>query len=205
MSWDINHVVIVGRLTRDPDLTYTQSGSAVCRFSVAVNRSSGPAAEGQEETTSFFNVVAWNKTAELCKEYLSKGKQVGIDGRLQQRRWSGNDGAKRSSVEIVANNVQFFGPPTARGGERQYQTAERSRGSGRQAPPGARAGEHPPGEYPEGEQPGGNYPEDFGQPGNLEGAGGAQSGGQKAGTVKGGGEQEHDPFLSELDDDEIPF
>jgi hypothetical protein len=67
MSWDINHVVIVGRLTRDPELTYTQSGAAVCRFSVAVNRSSGPRVEGQDEAASYFNVVAWNKTAELCK------------------------------------------------------------------------------------------------------------------------------------------
>jgi single-strand DNA-binding protein len=200
MSWDINHVVIVGRLTRDPDLSYTQSGSAVCRFSVAVNRSSGAVAEGQEDTTSFFNVVAWNKTAELCKEYLSKGKQVGIDGRLQQRRWSGTDGAKRSSVEIVANNVQFFGPPTARTGEKQYQTADKSRSPGRQAPSGSRAGEQLPGEYPEG-----GYPEDFEQPGESQKAGSVRSGEQRAGASGGGGEQEHDPFLSELDDDEIPF
>ena len=205
MSWDINHVVIVGRLTRDPDLSYTQSGSAVCRFSVAVNRSSGPAAEGQEDTTSFFNVVAWNKTAELCKEYLSKGKQVGIDGRLQQRRWSGTDGAKRSSVEIVANNVQFIGPPTARTGERQYQGADRARGPGKQPPPGSRSGEQPQGEYPEGEPPAGDYPEGFEQAGDRQKVGGVQSGGQRAGTAKGGEEQEHDPFLSELDDDEIPF
>ncbi len=205
MSWDINHVVIVGRLTRDPDLSYTQSGSAVCRFSVAVNRSSGPAAEGQDDTTSFFNVVAWNKTAELCKEFLSKGKQVGIDGRLQQRRWSGTDGAKRSSVEIVASNVQFFGPPSGRAGERQYQAADRSKGPGRQAPPGSRTGEHPQGEYHEGEPPPGDFPEEFGQPADRQGAGGAQGGGQRAGTAGSGGEQDHDPFLSELDDDEIPF
>ena len=110
MSWDINHVVVVGRLTRDPELTYTQSGAAVCRFSIAVNRSSGSSGEGQDDSASYFNIVAWNKTAEICKEYLSKGKQVGIDGRLQQRRWAGQDGTRRSSVEIVANNVQFFGP-----------------------------------------------------------------------------------------------
>jgi single-strand DNA-binding protein len=204
MSWDINHVVIVGRLTRDPDLSYTQSGSAVCRFSVAVNRSSGPAAEGQDDTTSFFNVVAWNKTAELCKEFLSKGKQVGIDGRLQQRRWSGTDGAKRSSVEIVANNVQFFGPPAGRTGERQYQAADRSKGPGREAPPGSRTEGNPQGEYHEGEQPPADFPEELGHPGNRQGAG-AQGGGQRAGTARSGGEQEHDPFLSELDDDEIPF
>jgi len=110
MSWDINHVVLVGRLTRDPELTYTQSGAAVCRFSIAVNRSSGSSSDSQDDSTSYFNIVTWNKTAEICKEYLAKGKQVGIDGRLQQRRWAGQDGVRRSSVEIVANTVQFFGP-----------------------------------------------------------------------------------------------
>jgi single-strand DNA-binding protein len=205
MSWDINHVVIVGRLTRDPELSYTQSGSAVCRFGIAVNRSSGPAAEGQEDTTSFFNVVAWNKTAELCKEFLSKGKQVGIDGRLQQRRWSGTDGAKRSSVDIVANNVQFFGPPAPRSGDRQYQGADRSRAPGRQGQAGFRAQESPQGGYAGGEPaPGaeaaGEFPDELAQAGNRSKPGG----GQKAGAG-GGGEEEHDPFLSELDDDEIPF
>ena len=92
MSWDVNHVVLIGRLTRDPELTYTQSGSAVCRFSIAVNRTSGTRGENQEESTSFFNIVAWNKTAEICKEYLNKGKQVAVDGRLQQRRWTATDG-----------------------------------------------------------------------------------------------------------------
>jgi len=175
MSWDINHVVIVGRLTRDPELSYTQSGAAVCRFSVAVNRSSGPSREGQDESASFFNVVAWNKTAELCKEYLSKGRQVGIDGRLQQRSWSGTDGVKRSSVEIVANNVQFFGPSgraggtpsnAASGGWAPQETSDRSSGQKSRTPPTADEGQPPP----EGTQ-----------------------------------EQGHDPFLSELDDDEIPF
>ncbi len=111
MSWDINHVVLVGRLTRDPELSYTPSGTAVCRFSIAVNRTSGPGTDDDGSGTSYFNIVTWNKTAEICKEYLSKGKQVGIDGRLQQRRWEGQDGIKRSTIEIVATNVQFFGSP----------------------------------------------------------------------------------------------
>ncbi len=120
MSWDINHVILVGRLTRDPELTYTQSGAAICKFSIAVNRSSGSGGD-TGDTASFFNIVAWNKTAEICKEYLTKGKQVGIDGRLQQRRWTGSDDTKRSTVEIVANNVQFFGP--ARQPAEQLQTS----------------------------------------------------------------------------------
>jgi single-strand DNA-binding protein len=163
MSWDINHVVVVGRLTRDPELKYTQSGAAVARFSIAVNRSSGSRGDDSEETTSFFNVVAWNKTAEICKEYLTKGKQVGVDGRLQQRRWSGNDGVRRSNVEIVANNVQFFGP--ARPQQQRYE-----------------------GEPKEGEEE---------QPTYLEPG--------RSTTEAAGKEEERDPFLSELDDDEIPF
>ena len=169
MSWDINHVVVVGRLTRDPELSYTQSGSAVCRFSIAVNRSSGQASEGQEESASFFNVVAWNKTAEICKEYLSKGKQVGIDGRLQQRRWSGVDGVKRSNIEIVANNVQFFGPP-------QRQAAERS-----------------------------PAPEQRFAPQDIEGQDFAEEEKRPADVKRGAAEQGEEPFISELDDDEIPF
>jgi single-strand DNA-binding protein len=143
MSWDLNRVVIVGRLTKDPDLSYTQSGAAVCKFSIAVNRSSGsrrsresngyqgaegsvgpsgssrPSGTGQDDSTSYFNIVTWNKTAEICKEYLSKGRQVGIDGRLQQRRWTAEDGTKRSIVEIVANTVQFFG--AGRAMQEQYK------------------------------------------------------------------------------------
>ncbi len=121
MSWDINHVVLVGRLTRDPELSYTPSGTAVCRFSIAVNRSSGPGSGDDGSGTSYFNIVTWNKTAEICKEYLSKGKQVGIDGRLQQRRWEGQDGVKRSTIEIVATNVQFFGSP-----KQDYESAPRA-------------------------------------------------------------------------------
>lgn len=178
MSWDINHVVIVGRLTRDPELTYTQSGAAVCRFSVAVNRSSGPRVEGQDEAASYFNVVAWNKTAELCKEYLSKGRQVGIDGRLQQRSWSGTDGVKRNSVEIVANNVQFFGP----GGQRAQ---------------GAAQGAEPQQEI---------HPAQGTQQGGAQGGKPAASRGREQSAQDAGSEnQDHDPFLSELDDDEIPF
>jgi len=162
MSWDINHVVLVGRLTRDPELTYTQSGTAVCRFSIAVNRTSSTGAESQDSSTSYFTVVTWNKTAEICKEYLSKGKQVGIDGRLQQRRWAGQDGMKRSTVEIVANNVQFFGPPLRVQGEQQKSISQRK--------------------APVEQEPATEESSDA-----LE------------------GKMEEEPFLSELDDDEIPF
>jgi single-strand DNA-binding protein len=175
MSWDINHVVLVGRLTKDPELTYTQSGAAICKFSIAVNRSSGSSRGSTgdgEGSANFFNIVAWNKTAEICNQYLSKGRQVAIDGRLQQRRWEGSDGVKRNTVEIVANNVQFFGP--ARGQSGQY-------GETRQfdSQSGASLGDFAP-----------------------AGSGSSEDGAPL--TVNEGGE-ERDPFLSELDDDEIPF
>jgi single-strand DNA-binding protein len=171
MSWDINHVVLVGRLTKDPELTYTQSGAAVCRFSIAVNRSSGQSTDG-DGSANFFNIVAWNKTAEICNQYLSKGRQVAIDGRLQQRRWEGSDGVKRNTVEIVANNVQFFGP--ARGASGQVQ----------------RGGQ---GESFEDRSPGGSPSDD----------GGRKEGSRPLSVNQGG--DDSDPFLSELDDDEIPF
>ncbi len=172
MAWDINHVVVIGRLTKDPELTYTQSGSAVCKFSIAVNRSSG--SQESDGSASFFNIVAWNKTAEICKEYLAKGRQVGIDGRLQQRRWEAQDGSKRSSVEIVANNVQFFG-------------SGRGSGGGDFASPGSQR-------Y--GAQ-GSEGSQDFSRPGSENARTVAESGKD----VPAGSE----PFLSELDDDEIPF
>ena len=175
MSWDINHVVLIGRLTKDPELTYTQSGAAICKFSIAVNRSSGSSRGNTgdaEGSANFFNIVAWNKTAEICNQYLSKGRQVAIDGRLQQRRWEGSDGVKRNTVEIVANNVQFFGP--ARGGSGQYGAAGQSDGqTDRPFADSAAAG-----------------------------GGRGESGAPPA--VNDGGD-ERDPFLSELDDDEIPF
>jgi single-strand DNA-binding protein len=175
MSWDINHVVLVGRLTKDPELTYTQSGAAVCRFSIAVNRSSGQSTEG-DGSANFFNIVAWNKTAEICNQYLAKGRQVAIDGRLQQRRWEGSDGVKRNTVEIVANNVQFFGP--ARGTSGQYGS------------PGQRDGQVEPFE-------------DRGTGGSPYGNGGRKESSKPLSVNEGG--EESNPFLSELDDDEIPF
>jgi single-strand DNA-binding protein len=175
MSWDINHVVLVGRLTKDPDLTYTQSGAAVCRFSIAVNRTSGQSGDN-EGSVNFFNIVAWNKTAEICNQYLSKGRQVAIDGRLQQRRWEGSDGVKRNTVEIVAGNVQFFGP--ARGGSGQYSGA------------GQRGGQA---ETVENRSYGdSSYESEKGQEPS------------RPLSVNEAGEDSN-PFLSELDDDEIPF
>lgn len=106
MARDINSTIIVGRLTRDPELSYTQSQTALCRFSIANNR---PGAN-QTEEVNFFDIIAWDKTATVCSQYLKKGSQVVIEGRLQQNRFKDKQtGANRSKVEIVVQSVQFIG------------------------------------------------------------------------------------------------
>jgi single-strand DNA-binding protein len=107
MAADINHVVLVGRLTRDAELKYTANGQAVCKFSIAVNRSRKNGDQWVDEA-SFFDVTLWGRQGEAVNQYLVKGKQVGIDGELRQDRWE-QDGQKRSRVDIVANNLQLLG------------------------------------------------------------------------------------------------
>jgi single-strand DNA-binding protein len=105
MSYDINSFTMIGRLTRDPELSYTpQNNTAVCKFSVANNTGK------DDSTVGFYNVVVWGKMAEIANQYLEKGSQVVLNGRLQQRRYQGKDGTNKSIVELVANNVQFVGP-----------------------------------------------------------------------------------------------
>ena len=104
---DINHVVLVGRLTRDAELKYTNSGSAVSSFSLAINRRRKSGDQWVEEV-SYFDIVVWGKTAESLSPYLVKGKQVGIEGELRQNRWE-QDGQKRSRVEVASRNIQLLG------------------------------------------------------------------------------------------------
>jgi single-strand DNA-binding protein len=108
MSWDINKVIVVGRLSADVELKYTPSGTAVARFGLAVGGK--PKTDGSD-SVSFF-IVVWGKSAENCSNYLSKGKQVALDGRLEQRSWVTQDGSKRSVVEIIADRVEFLGSPS---------------------------------------------------------------------------------------------
>jgi single-strand DNA-binding protein len=104
---DINHVVLVGRLTRDAELKYTAGGQAVCKFSVAVNRRKKSGEQWVDEA-NFFDIVLWGRQGEALNQYLVKGKLVGVDGELRQDRWE-QDGQNRSKVEIVANNLQLLG------------------------------------------------------------------------------------------------
>lgn len=100
---NLNKVFLLGNLTRDPELRQTPSGASVCNFSIAVNEGFG-----DKKKVNFFNVQAWQKTAEACAKYLSKGRPVLVEGRLQNRSYE-KDGQKRTVTEIVAENVQFLG------------------------------------------------------------------------------------------------
>ena len=106
-----NKITIVGNLGRDPVLRYTPQGTAVCDFSVATTERRGGA--GGEEITTWFKVTVWNKQAEVVNQYLSKGRQVYVEGRLEHRIFTDEEGRERGTVEIVANDVQFLGPRPA--------------------------------------------------------------------------------------------
>ena len=109
MGKGINTLIIVGRLTRDPDMKYLPSGTAVCNFSLACNdiRKNG---DKYDDEVSFFNCAAFGKRAETMNQYLAKGKRIGITGKLKQNRWT-QDGQNRSRVEIIVNEFQFLDNP----------------------------------------------------------------------------------------------
>lgn len=110
MAGSLNKVMIIGNLGRDPELRYTQRGTAVCNFTVAVNRPGRVDENGQrsEDETEWFSVVAWDKLAETCSQFLQKGRKVYVEGRLQTRSWEGPDGQKRSRVEVLAQQMTML-------------------------------------------------------------------------------------------------
>jgi single-strand DNA-binding protein len=102
----VNRIVLIGRLTRDPELKYTTSGVPVATFGLAVNRRTKNA-QGEREV-DFFNVVAWRQTAEFVSQYAAKGRMTAVDGRVQIRNYVGQDGMKRTATEVVADNVELL-------------------------------------------------------------------------------------------------
>ena len=108
MPASLNKVLLIGNLTRDPELRYVPSGQAVATFTVAVNRTYNAQSGEKKEEVSFIRVVVWARRAEVCNEYLKKGSPVFVEGRLQSRSWEAQDGSKRSTIEVVAQNVQFL-------------------------------------------------------------------------------------------------
>jgi single-strand DNA-binding protein len=105
MVRSLNKVTLIGNLTRDPELRYTPAGSAVCTFSVATNRQWTTDAGEKKEDAEFHRIVAWNKLAEICAQLLKKGRKVYVEGRLQTRNWTGQDGGQRSTTEVVISDM----------------------------------------------------------------------------------------------------
>ncbi|MGB7874908.1 MAG: single-stranded DNA-binding protein [Anaerolineales bacterium] len=124
MSRGLNKVMVIGHLGKDPEMRYTPSGRPVTTFSVAVSRSWNTADGERRSETEWFNIVAWGNLAEICKQYLHKGKQVYIEGRLQTRRWEDNEGQKRTSVEVVANEMMMLGDRRDSSSQSQEQSSE---------------------------------------------------------------------------------
>jgi len=131
----INKVILIGRLGRDPEVRYTPDGTAVANFSIATSEEWKDRETGEKkERTEWHRIVAWRKLGEICGEYLSKGRQVYVEGRLQTREWEDQDGKKRWTTEIVARDMQMLGP--------KEQTGSFSEGYG-SAGPGPSVNESP--------------------------------------------------------------
>jgi len=105
MARSLNKVMLIGNLTRDPEMRYTPQGAAVCTFGVATNRSWTTDTGEKKEDVEFHNVVAWNKLAEICSQLLKKGRKVFVEGRLSTRSWQGQDGAQKQRTEVVINDM----------------------------------------------------------------------------------------------------
>jgi len=105
----VNKVIIVGRLGTDPEVRYTNNGTAVTNFSVATSENWSDKEGNKQERTEWHRIVVWGKMGEICSQYLKKGRQVFLEGRIQTRSWEDKEGQKRYTTEIVAQNVQFLG------------------------------------------------------------------------------------------------
>ena len=126
MSRGLNKVMLIGHLGRDPEMRYTPSGRPVTTFTVAVSRSWNTADGERRTETEWFNIVAWSNLAEICKQYLHKGQQVYIDGRLQTRRWEDKEGQKHTNVEVVANEMMMLGDRRDSGQSQESEQADES-------------------------------------------------------------------------------
>lgn len=112
----LNKVMLIGNVGKDPEMRYTANGSAVTTFSLAVNRNFQSTEGERKEETDWFEIVTWNKLAELCSQFLQKGRQAYVEGRLHTRSWEGQDGQKRYRTEVIAQTVLFLGSAGGAGG-----------------------------------------------------------------------------------------
>lgn len=129
MARSLNRVQLIGNLTRDPELRYTPNGTAVCSFGLATNRSWTIDSGEKKDETEFHRIVAWNKLAELCSQFLAKGRKVYVEGRLQTRQWEGQDGAQKQSTEIVISDMILLDSkrPEAQSGEAEEEAKEENK------------------------------------------------------------------------------
>ena len=168
MARGVNKVILIGNLGNDPEVRYTQGGQAVANFRIATTEQWTGKDGQQQERTEWHNIVVWGKSAENCGKYLSRGRQVYVDGRLQTREWQDKEGQKRYTTEVVANDIQFLG------------------GGGGGAGGGGRGG-------PREEGGGGGGPSGGGS--GERGGGGGGGGGSPSGPGSGGGPPDDDiPF-----------
>lgn len=118
----LNKVMLIGNLTRDPELRYTPSGSAVCSFGLATNRYWSTETGEKKEDAQFHRIVSWNKLAEICSQLLGKGDKIYLEGRLQTRQWTGADGVSRKTTEIVISDMILLRSRRGREGEEEIET-----------------------------------------------------------------------------------
>ncbi|OWR32080.1 single-stranded DNA-binding protein [Saccharibacillus sp. O23] len=181
----LNRVILIGRLTRDPELRYTPAGVAVTQFTIAVDRPF--TSQGGEREADFIPVVTWRQLAETCANYLRKGRLTAVEGRIQVRNYDNNEGKRVYVTEVIADNVRFLESPNRDGGGgsgRDESSSSYGSGNG-------------------GGSNGGNRPE----PSYGGGGGGNRGGGQ---SPRGGGSNNQDPFSDDgrpidISDDDLPF
>src|SRR3990170_1963235 len=113
MARSLNKVMLIGNLTRDPEMRYTPQGTAVCTFGIATNRQWTTESGEKKDEAEFHRLVAWNKLAEICSQLLKKGRKIYVEGRLQTRSWQGQDGAQKQTTEIVINDMIILDPKAA--------------------------------------------------------------------------------------------
>ncbi len=190
----VNKVILVGRLGKDPELRYTPSGVPVATFSLATSEHYKDRDGNKQEKTEWHNIVVWRGLAEVCSKYLSKGKQVYLEGKIATRSYDDSDGNKRYITEIVVDQMQMLGSrEEGQGGQGDYGGEQSSCGYG-----GGQAKSNYGGGQSKGYGGGQNYSEGSSYPSNQGGGrGGAPSGGQNGGYSE--------PVFNPDDDKEIPF
>jgi len=116
----LNKIMLIGNLGRDPEMNYTQNGTALTKFSLAVSRSYKTSSGEKRDETEWFNIVAWDKLAETCNQYLHKGNKVYIEGRLTQRKYTDKEGNQRTAVDVIASEMEMLTPKSTQAGSSEF-------------------------------------------------------------------------------------